>query len=139
MPITEDPFTDAPLTSWRGIYRDFFGRRAKASCAGTGNCHGAEGKLGAKTSGFVCGDVDGCYTSLRTAKDPRPTVSRFALVEDKDIASPDSAYLFSVLRYRNAEDTLVPNRMPQAPAAYAYSADEIDRMKAWIMAGAKND
>ena len=46
----------------------------------------------------------------------------------------------AILRYRNAEGTLVPNRgMPQIPADYAYSSAEIDRMKAWIKAGAKND
>ena len=140
VPITEDPFADAPLASWKGIYRDFFGRRAKGSCAGNGGCHDDPRKPGAKVSNFVCGDVEGCYRSLRTAKDPDPRVSMFALVEDKDIASPDAAYLFSILRYRNAEGTLVPNRgMPQIPSDYAYSSADIDRMKAWIKAGAKND
>ena len=140
VPITEPTYADAAPTSWKGIYRDFFGRRAKGSCAGNGGCHDAAGKPGSKVSNFVCGDADGCYTSLRTAKDPDPRVSMFALVEDKDLASPDGAYLFSILRYRNAEGTLVANRgMPQVPADYAYSAAEIDRMKAWIKAGAKND
>ncbi len=140
IPVTEDAFTDASPTSWKGIYRDFFGRRAKGSCAGNGGCHDAAGKPGSKVSNFVCGDVDGCYQSLRTAKDPDPRVSMFALVEDKDIASPEAAYLFSILRYRNAEAVLVSNRgMPQVPADYAYSSAEIDRMKAWIKAGAKND
>ena len=140
VPITEDPFTDAPETSWKGIYRDFFGRRAKGSCAGNGTCHDAPGKAGAKLSNFVCADVDGCYQSLRTAKDPDPKISTSALVEDKDIAAPDGAYLFTIIRYRTADGTLVPNRgMPQLPRDYAYSATEIDRMKAWIKAGAKND
>lgn len=140
IPVTEDPFTDASPTSWKGIYRDFFGRNAKASCAGNGSCHDSAGKPGAKISNFICADVDGCYQSLRFAKDPDPRVSVFALVEDKDIASPEGAYLFAILRYRSAEGVLVPGRgMPQLPADYAYSAAEIDRMKAWIKAGAKND
>jgi len=140
VPATENPFTDAPRTSWKGIYRDFFGRRAKGSCAGNGGCHDAAGKPGSKVSNFVCGDVEGCYQSLRTAKNPDPRVSMFALVEDKDIASPDAAYLFSILRYRSAEGTLVPNRgMPLIPSDYDYSSADIDRMKAWIKAGAKND
>jgi hypothetical protein len=140
VPISEPTYEDAPETSWRGIYRDFFGRRAKGSCAGNGTCHGAADKAGAKVSNFVCADLEGCYQSLRTAKDPDPRVSMFALVEDKDIAAPDSAYLFSIVRYRAADGSLVSNRgMPQLPADYAYSAAEIDRMKAWIKAGAKND
>jgi len=140
VPITEPAFADASPTSWKGIYRDFFGRRAKGSCAGNGTCHDAEGKPGAKISNFICADVDACYQSLRNAKDPDPRVSTLALVEQADIATPDSAYLFKILRYRTADGKLVVGRgMPQVPRDYAYSAEEIDRMKAWIKAGAKND
>jgi hypothetical protein len=140
VPVTEPAFADASPTSWRGIYRDFFGRRAKASCAGNGTCHDSPDKPGSKISNFICADVDGCYTSLRTAKDPDPRVSVVSLVEDADIAAPENAYLFKVIRFRTADGTLVPNRgMPQLPRDYAYSAEEIDRMKAWIKAGAKND
>jgi hypothetical protein len=140
VPITEPAFADAPATSWKGIYRDFFGRRSKASCAGNGTCHDSAEKPGAKISNFICADVAGCYTSLRTAKDPDPRVSTTSLVEAADIAAPDNAYLFKVVRFRTADGTLVPNRgMPQIPRDFAYSAEEIDRMKAWIKAGAKND
>jgi hypothetical protein len=140
VPITEPTFADASPTSWKGIYRDFFGRRAKGSCAGNGTCHDAADKPGSQISNFVCADVEGCYTSLRTAKDPDPRVSTNALVEDADIQNPDNAYLFKIIRFRTADGTLVPNRgMPQLPSDYAYSAEDIDRMKAWIRAGAKND
>src|SRR5690242_20513900 len=84
VPTTEPTFADAPATSWKGIYRDFFGRRSKASCAGNGTCHDAAGKPGAQISNFICGTVDDCYTSLRTAKDPDPRVSTVSLVEDAD-------------------------------------------------------
>ena len=139
VPISEPTFADAPPTSWRGIYRDFFGRRSKASCAGNGTCHEA-GRGGAKVSNFICADVDGCWSSLRTAKDPDPRVSMVALVEAVDSAAPDNAYLFKVVRFRTADGTLVPNRgMPQVPRDFAYSADDVTRMQAWIKAGAKND
>jgi hypothetical protein len=140
VPITEPTFADAPPTSWKGIYRDFFGRRSNASCAGNGTCHDAAGKPGSKVSNFICADVDGCYRSLRTAKDPDPRVSVNALVEDADITAPENAYLFKVVRFRTPDGNLVPGRgMPQLPSDFAYSADDIARIKAWIKAGAKND
>jgi hypothetical protein len=140
VPITEPTFADAPPTSWKGIYRDFFGRRSKASCAGNGTCHDAAGKAGSKISNFICADVDACYTSLRTAKDPDPRVSTKSLVEDADVAAPENAYLFAVVRLRTPDGNLVVNRgMPQEPPDFAYAAADVDRMKAWIKAGAKND
>jgi hypothetical protein len=140
VPITEPTYADASPTSWKGIYRDFFGRRAKATCAGNGTCHDTDQAAGFKRSNFVCADADGCYQSLTTAHDPDPRVSTNALVEQKDIASPDGAYLFKIIRYRTPDGTLVPNRgMPQLPLDYAFAPADIDRMKAWIRAGAKND
>jgi len=140
VPITEPSFADAPPTSWRGLYRDFFGRRAQSSCAGDGTCHHAPEASGSRQSNFVCGDVDGCWQSLRTAKDPDPRVSTRALVEDSDVASPASAYLFKVISYRTPDGTIVPNRqMPLLPRDYAFMPAAIDRMQAWIAAGAKND
>lgn len=140
VPITEPTYADAPPASWRGLYRDFFGQRADASCAGNGTCHAAAGNPGAKVSNFVCADLDGCYQSLRTAKDPDPRVSSRALVEDADVAKPAGAYLFSVIRYRTPDGVSVENRgMPLLPRDYAFNPAAIDRMQAWIAAGAKND
>jgi hypothetical protein len=137
VPITEPTFADAPPTSWRALYRDFFGRRSPASCAGNGVCHDAADKPGARASGFVCADVDGCYQSLRTAKGP---LNPRALVEDADLATPARAHLFEVLRYRTADGQLLTNRgMPQLPANFAYGPDDVTRMQAWIQAGATND
>ena len=139
--VTEPTFADASPTSWKGIYRDFFGRRAKATCAGNGTCHDAAGKGGSKASNFICADVDGCYESLRRAKRPAdPGFPTNSLVEDADIANPDNAYLFKVVRIRTAEGELVANGgMPATPVDFYYSAAEISLMKAWIKAGAKND
>jgi hypothetical protein len=137
VPITEPTFADAPPTSWKGLYRDFFGRRSTASCAGNGVCHDGTDKPGARASGFVCADVDGCYASLRTARGP---LDQRPLVEDADVATPAHARLFEVIRYRTADGQLLANRgMPQLPANFAYSPDDVARMNAWIQAGAKNE
>jgi|GEM_PF-1932031 len=140
VPVTEPTYADAAPSSWRGLYRDFFGRRAQASCAGNGTCHDTADRAGSKQSHFVCGDVDECWQSLRTAKDEDPRVSTRSLVEESDIATPASAYLFKVIRYRTPDGTAVENRgMPQLPRDYAFMPAAIDRMQAWIAAGAKND
>jgi hypothetical protein len=138
--ITEDLYVDAAPTTWKGIYRDFFGRRAKSSCAGSGICHDAADRPGSKSSNFVCADLDGCYQSLRMAKNPDPRVSTRALVEDADVAAPAGAYLFKVIRYRTKDGQVAENRgMPQVPRDFAFKPDEIDRMQAWIRSGANND
>ena len=138
---TEPTFADAADTSWRGIYRDFFGRRSKASCARTGACHSTPGQGGSRGSNFVCANLDDCYQSLRTGKkapsanDPRP----LALVEDVDKTAPENAYLFSVLRLQTAEGIVENKGMPDQPKTFAYTVKDVDRMKAWIKAGANND
>ena len=141
LPITEPTFADAAPTSWKGIYRDFFGRRAtKSSCASTGSCHGAAGLEGTRISHFICADVDGCFKSLTTDKDPATSHGNRALVEMADIATPANAQLFKVIRFRTPDGMNVINfGMPQAPSDFFFSPADIDRMKAWIKAGAKND
>jgi hypothetical protein len=140
VPVTEPTFADAEPTTWRGIYRDYFGRRSEASCAGNGQCHDSADRLGAKRSQFVCGDVDGCYKSLRTSIDLDPRISTRPLVADADIPNPSGAYLFKVISYREPDGTLQANRlMPQIPADYAFMPVAINRMQAWIAAGAKNN
>ncbi len=140
VPITEPTFADAAPTTWRGLYRDFFGRRGQASCAGNGTCHDSADRPGAKQSHFVCGDVDQCWQSIRSAKDADPRVSTRSLVEASDVGSPAGAYLFEVIRYRTPDGTAVENRgMPQLPRDYAFMPAAIDRMQAWIAAGAMND
>ena len=140
VPVTEPTYTDAPDGSWRGIYRDYFGRSAKASCAGSGVCHDAAGKPGSVSSNFVCGDLAGCYDSLRKAVPSNPDDGTRPLVDDASLANPDDAYLFKIIRFRDPDGTPNPNRgMPQVPIDYYYSADDITRIKAWMKAGAPND
>ena len=139
--VTEPTFADAPDASWRGIYRDFFGRRSKASCGRSGACHSTPGQGGARSANFVCADVDECYTSLRTGKKaPTPNMPRpVALVEEVDKAAPENAQLFSVLRLRTASGLIENKGMPDQPKTFAYSVDDVDRIKAWIKSGAAND
>jgi hypothetical protein len=140
VPINEPTYEDAGDTTWRGIYRDFFGRHSPASCAGNGTCHDAAGKPGASDEGFVCGDVDGCWDSLRHAMNPDPAKKTRSLVDDASLANPDDAHLFEVIRFRTADGVIHENKgMPRAPREYIFSPGEIDRMKAWIRSGANND
>ena len=137
--ITEPDLTAAGDTTWRGIYRDYFGCRSKSSCAGSGACHDTATSPGTRQSNFICASVDECYKTLTTSKSPDKRFPN-ALVEPKDVASPEAAYLFSVITFRTRDGTLVPNRgMPQLPRDFAYTPDDIARMQAWIRNGAKND
>ena len=138
LPITEPLFEDAPTTSWHGIYRDFFGRHSPAACGKKSNCHGQMDHSGARSSNFVCGDVDECYRSLRNDKTPKPGSPR-TLVEVADVANPAGAHLFEVIRYRNDVNVIENRGMPQDPRDYAFNPAAIDRMKTWIEAGALND
>ena len=139
LPPIEQPvveFPDAPPTSWKGLYRDFFGRGAVSGCNRSG-CHSAAGAGGVPSSNFLCSDVDSCYQTLRTGKHPAQKV---ALVEDSAIAAPESAFLFRTLRLQAADGTVTQNLgMPQTPATFAFSVADVDRMKTWIRNGAKND
>lgn len=138
--ISEPTYEDAMPNTWTGIYRDYFGRRAKSSCAGNGTCHGAPDQAGSQSSNFVCADLAGCYESLRRSKHPDDRVSKVSLVEEADIALPGGAYLFRVLRYRNADAIVVENRgMPQLPRDFAFQNVDIVRMQDWVKSGAKQD
>ena len=44
VPIKEDPFLGAGKTTWKGVYRDFFGRRAKSGCGAQPTCHSVAGR-----------------------------------------------------------------------------------------------
>ena len=139
VPITEPTFDDAAEASWRGLYRDFFGRGAQAaSCAGRGTCHGTATEAGARQSGFVCGNVEECWQSLRQSTSPAGSGDTRPLVAESDVAKPGGARLFEVLRSRATDGTLLGKGMP-AGSDYAYTPDAIDRMQLWIAAGAKND
>ncbi len=140
VPVTEPTFSDAPRNSWRGIYRDFFGRRATSSCAGRTSCHADDSGLGAKGSHFICADKDTCWDTMRHAIDADPKVSTVPLIADADIATPANAYLFRVVRLQTPDGVVHPNlNMPQVPTDFVFKPDEIARMQTWISSGAEND
>lgn len=136
--VTEITDKDAPPTSWRGIYRDFFGRAARSGCAGSGVCHEAVGQSGVSASGFLCSDVDVCWQSLRN-KHPDGKLHS-GMVTDSDVGDPGGARLFEVIRIRRPDGTVAKNlNMPQTPADFAFTQEEVDRMKTWIKNGANKD
>jgi hypothetical protein len=124
-------------TTWKDLYRDFFGPTGVANCAGTGVCHSVAGKFGVLASNFVCTSVEECYQTIRQGKHP---FDKVALVDDATLANPDDAFLFKVVRLQAADGTVAKNRdMPQQPRDFAFTAAELDRIKTWIRNGAKND
>lgn len=136
--VTEQTDKDAPPTSWRGIYRDFFGRAARSGCAGNGTCHESVGQTGVSVGAFLCADADSCWQSLRS-KSP-DTKLQSGLVLDSDVADPNGAHLFEVIRIRQSDGTVAKNlNMPQLPVDFAYSQEDVDRMKTWIKNGANKD
>ena len=140
LPIAEPTFSDAPATSWRGLYRDFFGRRALSSCAGRTSCHADATGLGAKGSNFVCADRDSCWDTMRHKVDVDPNISTVPLVADSDVTAPDNAYLFRVVRHiTNGGMKDEAKGMPKVPTDFYFKPDEIDRMQTWIRNGAPND
>jgi hypothetical protein len=140
VPVTEPTYLDAPKLSWTGIYRDFFGRRALSSCAGRTSCHADATGLGAKGSNFVCADKDSCWDTMRHRIDDDPKVSRVPMIADSDVAAPENAYLFRVVRLLTKDGIKHPNlKMPKVPSDFYFTPDDIDRMQTWIRNGAQND
>ena len=124
-------------TTWTDLYRDFFGPTGVASCNRTGSCHGTPDKGGSLISNFVCPESNECYRTMRMGKHPTRGV---ALVDDTAIAMPDTAFVFSVVRVQAPDGRILNNLdMPQQPRDFAFTASELERIKAWIRSGAKND
>jgi hypothetical protein len=113
------------------LYRDFFGPTGQASCAGDGLCHGSPEKAGAKgSSGFVCGiEKTACWTSMTTGAS--------ALVTSADATNPSTSTLVLTLRHRRPDGAVIGN-MPKRPL-YVFSVASMQRITAWIAAGARND
>ena len=124
----EDAGTGSTFTD---LYRDFFGPTGKASCSGDGLCHGASTAAGAKGSGgFVCGsDATACWTSM--------TSGRSALVTTADAADPTKSALYLTIRHRRTDGSLAGS-MPKRPL-YVFSTASMQRIAAWVQAGAPND
>jgi hypothetical protein len=103
-------------TTFTDLYRDLFGPTGAASCSGSGgSCHGTPAPPG----GFACGpNKSDCRTSVA------------ALARGADFKS---SALFAILRKSNGD-----GRMPKS-SAYAFDGTTMDRIGAWVAAGAKDD
>lgn len=118
--------TDITFTS---LYNDYFANTQRASCAGNGACHGAEGESGSSSSSFVCplNDKATCYRTMTGAS---------GLVPAGGGGDPKQTFLFSILRKDTASGG---NRMPKSPFTFSFSDADMQRITGWIAAGAKDD
>jgi hypothetical protein len=122
-------------TTWTDLYRDIFGPTGKpGSCSLESNCHGANAakdpKAGANDpAGIKCFDQKSCRQSFFTA----------GLLNSSSAKNPDNAPLFGVLRLCQPNGSAV-GIMPKDPVA-SFKADgsNVQRIKAWIRAGAPDN
>ena len=117
--------------SWNGLYADYFGPTGAASCAREpGNCHGHTADDGFGGSGFVCGaegGVEGCRQSL---------FGNSRLIQPIDPMEPEKSGLILVLRRHKPDGGPVVGQMPKRPVSCIFEQNAIDRITAWIDAGA---
>jgi hypothetical protein len=124
---TED--TDAGSSdTWTSLYQDYFGPTGKASCAGTGVCHGDTSQAGYQGSGYVCPPTAAqCYAGI--------TATAAGLVTPgPPVSDPTTAGLYGVLRKCAGGGS-----MPKEPATVFFTAGDMARIGAWIQAGAPDD
>jgi hypothetical protein len=113
-------------TTWPDLYRDYFGPAGRANCNGDGKCHGGATESGAKRSEFICGtDADSCYAGITN-----PPAGLLIPGDAKQMADPTTAGLWLVLRKR-----CIGGNMPKR-STFAFATADLDRLKAWIAAGA---
>jgi hypothetical protein len=120
-------------STWTALYRDYFGNPKSAACAGTGNgCHGNIEGAGYGQSGYLCpiDDKDGCYKGITLSFD----AGGFGLIAP----GPGAAYANSELSNELRLSDGGGGGMPQSPP-YAFTPVDIDRISAWIEAGAPNN
>jgi hypothetical protein len=121
------------VNTWTALYADYFGGTGRAACSGDGNCHGSASQPGAIASnGYVCppDDSDGCYTTI--------TSSGAALIQSGLSFQDDALYLY--LRKPDSLEGTTLNNMPLAPTElYVFTPADLDRISAWIDAGAPNN
>ena len=119
-------------TEWSDLYRDYFGPTGKASCAGTGQCHGSTSQAGYLSSNYACPDTaDACYAGITAT-----TVSPQLVTVGDTTSDPTTSNLYLTLRKCSGSG---PNSMPQQPATLMFTTGDMARIAAWIKAGAPND
>ncbi len=126
---------DVADASWGALYQDYFGPTGLGQCGdstrtgvnGTASCHHDPGGSGAQASGFICGDTQqSCYDGITSPK--------AAFVGERVVGcGPDDSYVLQVLRQDSG------GIMPYYPENVYFSADDMLRIRAWIIAGAPNN
>jgi hypothetical protein len=115
--------------TWTSLYADYFGPTGKASCAGTGVCHGDTTQAGYLGSNYDCGHTAAdCYTGITSA-------AAGIVTAGQPVSDPTTTGLYVVLRKCSGG----VGSMPKAPADVAFTTGDMARIGAWIQAGAPND
>ena len=122
-------FTLDAGTTWRSLYRDYFGPAGVASCAGpaASDCHGSTSQMGYQMSYFLCpfGDASSaCYAGFTSGAAP--------LVE------PDASFSDDTLSYDLCQLTPSEGTMPFG-CTYYFTPVDMERIGDWVNAGAKDN
>jgi hypothetical protein len=114
--------------TWASLYEDYFGPNGKASCAGTGACHGDTSQAGYQGSGYVCpGTAAECYAGI--------TATSAGLVSPGvHVSDPTTTTLYATLRKCAGGGV-----MPKEPATVYFTAGDMARIGSWLQAGAPDD
>ena len=127
--------------TWTALYKDLFGPAGIGQCGdatrtgqnGTTSCHHDASGNGAQASGFICGDTQqSCYDGITSPQ------ANFIGTQVVVACSPCGSYLTQVLRHGDG-DGGITGIMPFYPENVIFSDDDMNRVTAWIAAGAKND
>jgi hypothetical protein len=131
-PELSDAAGDGGGATWSALYADYFGTMGRASCAGSGSCHGSMSQPGYASSKYLCppGDQTGCYSGITSA-----AAGLLVKIDGTMAATFADTYLYSVLR-KSPPSGL--GNMPQSPA-YTFTDTDLARLFTWFQAGAKND
>lgn len=133
---------------WQDLYACYFGPTGKASCASQGVCHGAPDQAGAAYSSFVCGpSKDACWQGMISS-----------LVPPQGATDGTKTILYFSLRKQNGTASAAMGNMPCSPvtmpaddggtkvtcslsagANYAFTADDLARIVAWVQEGAQDN
>jgi hypothetical protein len=119
-------FTLDAGTTWRALYRDYFGPSGVASCAGGEECHGSTLQLGYESSNFLCpaGDAEaGCYAGITSWG-----------TDGADLIQPDASFSHDML----SEELCQGDGAGTMPldCSYVFTPVDMKRIADWVNAGA---
>jgi hypothetical protein len=155
-PVVADPCADADAgDTWSYLYTCYFGPGGKASCTGQGFCHGGPEMTGALTSGYVCGTSrESCWRGMTlgissceagvTASDggadeagvPACMQTMAPIVPSGGASDPTTTALWPALRGASGPGL---HNMPYSASTggVTFTPQDLDRISAWIRAGAQ--